>query len=125
VNHAARRNRANGFNHEFDRRQHAAGTLLNQENCMQTSTSTGITAPAPRSRKWWLMMAAAGICLASWIALAVGLLLGVGFTPRLVLATAAALSTEGLMWITAAVLGVRLFEARRVVWQRVRAAFGG
>lgn len=91
---------------------------------MQTPTSADIAVPAPRSKKWWLIVIAAGLCLASWIALAVGLLLGVGFTPRLVLATAAALSTEALMWVTAAVLGLRMFEARRKVWQRVRAVFG-
>lgn len=92
---------------------------------MQNPPSAEIATPEPRSRKWWLIAIAAGLCLASWIALAVGLLLGVGFTPRLVLATAAALSTEALMWVTAAVLGLRLFEARRKVWQRVRAVFGG
>lgn len=91
---------------------------------MQTPTSADIAVSTPRSRKWWLIAIAAGFCLASWIALAVGLLLGVGFTPRLVLATAAALSTEALMWVTAAVLGLRMFEARRKVWQRVRAMFG-
>ena len=91
---------------------------------MQTETSTVVATPVVRSRKWWLIAIAAAICVASWIALAAGLLLGVGFTPRLVLATAAALSTEGLMWLVAAVLGLRLFEARRKVWQRVRAVFG-
>ena len=74
-----------------------------------------------RRRRRWVIGIAATICIASWIALACGLLLGVGFQARLVLATAAALSTEALVWISAAMLGLSLFQARRELWQRIRA----
>lgn len=93
----------------------------NQVSAAIPPAATGV---APRSRRWWLIAIAASVCVLSWIALAVGLVLGVGFTPRLVLATAAALSSEALVWIVAGVLGLRLLEARQRIWQRLRALAG-
>lgn len=53
---------------------------------------------APSPHKWrWIMLAGA-VCLLSWLALGVGLMLDVGTTTTLVLATVAALATEGTVW---------------------------
>ena len=41
----------------------------------------------------------------------------------LVLATVGALGLEGVIWTTAAVLGVSAFQARRQLWARLRAVF--
>lgn len=87
---------------------------------METLQSSERPKITTRSRKWWLIAIAASICALSWIGLAIGLFLGVGFTPRVVLVTAAALSSEVLVWIVAAVLGLRAFEARQRIWQRLR-----
>ena len=77
------------------------------------------TSPTPR-RKWWVLGAGAAACLASWIALAIGIAVGAGFTVMVVLATLAAVTTEGLVWLTAAVLGMKAFEARREIKRRFR-----
>lgn len=75
-------------------------------------------------RRPWRWIALGGVvCLLAWIAVAVGLALGVDRTTRLVLVTAAAVATEGLVWLSALVLGLRVFEARRRLWQAVRSRF--
>jgi hypothetical protein len=67
------------------------------------------------------VLAVAGVlCLVSWIALAAGFLMNAGFATMFVLATVAALATEGLVWLTAALLGIRAFKARRYLLERVR-----
>jgi hypothetical protein len=76
------------------------------------------------SRKRLLLTAALVLCLLCWIALGVGLYLGAGTGVRLGLATAAALSSEAVVWVAAAVLGLRLFEARRELWRRLRLGLG-
>jgi hypothetical protein len=76
--------------------------------------------PIAARRRRLIIALAATLCVASWLALAAGLLLGVGLQARLALATAAALSTEALVWISAAMLGLSLFQARRELWHRLR-----
>lgn len=87
---------------------------------MSATELSGKSVATKRSRGWWLIATAAGVCVASWIALGVGLYVGAGFTPRLVLVSMAAISSEALVWIVAAVLGLRVFEARRRIAQRLR-----
>lgn len=58
-------------------------------------------------------------CLVSWIGLGAGLAMGVEKAPRIALAIAAALTTEGLMWSVALVLGVSVFQARRRIWAKI------
>jgi hypothetical protein len=60
------------------------------------------------------------LCLVSWIALAAGIFMNAGFTTMFVPATVVALATEGLVWLTAVLLGTRAFKARRYLLQRVR-----
>jgi hypothetical protein len=38
----------------------------------------------------------------------------------LALVTLAAVSTEGLIWLTALLLGMNVYSARRHLWQRLR-----
>lgn len=60
--------------------------------------------------RYGILVAVAAVCVASWIALGIGLGLGVDTAWRLTFAIAAALSSEALMWTTAAVLGIGLIE---------------
>ncbi|WP_394001255.1 hypothetical protein ACF3M1_12910 [Luteimonas sp. WGS1318] len=75
-------------------------------------------------RRPWRWIALGGVvCLLAWIALAAGLMLGVDRTTRLVLVTVAAVATEGLVWLSAFLLGLRVFEARQRLWQALRSRF--
>jgi hypothetical protein len=69
--------------------------------------------------KRWLLIGGGLVCLAAWIALFAGLALDVERGRLLVLATAAALSTEALVWLAALALGLKVFEARRVLIGRL------
>ena len=79
-------------------------------------------ASQPTRRKWWVVGIGATICLLSWLALGVGLMLGVDFTPRLILAAVAAVTTEALIWLTAGVFGLTVFQARQRIWRALRDA---
>ncbi|MDR6991595.1 hypothetical protein [Luteimonas sp. 3794] len=75
-------------------------------------------------RRPWRWIALGGVvCLLAWIAMAVGLALGVDRATRIVLVTVAAFATEGLVWLSAFLLGLRVFEARQRLWQALRARF--
>ncbi len=74
---------------------------------------------APRRRWPWIALGAF-VCLLAWIAVAAGLALDVDRTTWILLVTVAAFATEGLVWLTAALLGLRVFEARRQLWQKLR-----
>ncbi|MCD9096461.1 hypothetical protein LU699_17885 [Luteimonas fraxinea] len=77
---------------------------------------------ARRVRRPWRWIALGGVvCVLAWVALGIGLVAGVDRTARLVLVTVAAVATEGLVWLSAALLGLRVFEARRQLWQTLRA----
>jgi hypothetical protein len=72
----------------------------------------------------WRWIALGGVvCGFAWIALGVGLVLGVDRAMRLVLVTTVALVSEGLVWLTALLLGLRIFDARRRLWQMLRGLF--
>lgn len=71
------------------------------------------------NRKWrWVALAGAASAL-SWIALAVGITIGVGTAAMFVLATLAAVTTEGTIWLAALTLGVSTYQARRRIWNSV------
>lgn len=72
----------------------------------------------PHPWKRWLLIGGGLVCLAAWIGLIAGLALDVERSSLLVLATAAALSTEALVWLAALALGLKVFEARRVLISR-------
>jgi len=88
-----------------------------------------MSAPAPvgasgshatQRRKWIWITLAGTACLLSWVALAVAMALDADTATVLVLATLAALTTEGTVWLAAALLGVSLYQARRRLWDRLR-----
>ncbi|GAA0634305.1 hypothetical protein [Brevundimonas lenta] len=74
-----------------------------------------------RSRKflWTLAGLVAVVAVCGWISLGVGLYLDVDRGTRLILAIVAAVSTELLFWISAAALGVSVFEARKRIWRKI------
>lgn len=85
------------------------------------------TAPAARSglatrgtgflRALAALFFIAAVC--AWISLGVGLYLDVGRGTKLILALAAALTTEATFWTVAALLGVSVFRARSLIWRRI------
>jgi hypothetical protein len=76
--------------------------------------------PSMNAARWRWLRLAVGVCLLTWLALGIGLVAGLGFTPMVVLATLAAVSTEGLIWLTALLLGMNVYSARRHLWNRLR-----
>ena len=68
-----------------------------------------------RARRW-LLVGGAVLCLTCWIALGLGIAMEVSRGTLFVLATLAAVATESLFWLAAAVLGVTVFQARRKIW---------
>lgn len=66
----------------------------------------------------WMLTVILGVAaLIAWIALGVGLHLGVESSTRLILAIVAAVATEALFWSAAAALGVSVLEARKALWR--------
>ncbi len=64
----------------------------------------------------WLLVGGGLIFLTSWIALGLGIAMEVSRGTLFVLATLAAVATEGLFWLAAAIFGVTVFQARRKIW---------
>ncbi|AOH35776.2 hypothetical protein BGP89_04905 [Luteimonas sp. JM171] len=80
-----------------------------------------MTESQPAQRRKWMWIKLAGFaCLTSWIALAVGIGLKVDTGAMLVLATLAAVTTEGTIWLAALLLGVSAYQARRRLWEKFR-----
>ncbi|AKC86584.1 hypothetical protein [Pseudoxanthomonas suwonensis] len=90
---------------------------------MNEANIKAISPQPPSRRKLRWIAVAAGICLLSWLALGAGILMGVGTGTVLVLASVAAVATEGTFWLTALVLGVSVYQLRRQLWERVRRRF--
>ena len=62
--------------------------------------------------------------VAAWLALGIGLYLGVERGTRLILAIVAAVTTEALFWTVAALLGVSVVEARKRIWRKITGRAG-
>ena len=82
--------------------------------------ATPADAHATRRRKWMWIKLAGGASLLSWLALAAGIGLKVDTGLMLVLATLAAVTTEGTIWLAALLLGVSAYQARRHLWEKLR-----
>jgi len=67
--------------------------------------------------KRWLLIGGGIVCLLCWLALGIGLVLDTPRNTLIVLVTVAAVATEGLFWLAAAVLGVTVFQARHRIWR--------
>jgi hypothetical protein len=88
---------------------------------MSGPENVAMTDSQPAQQRKWMWIKLAGIaCLLSWVALAVGIGLKVGTGTMLVLATLAAVTTEGTIWLAALLLGVSAYQARRRLWERLR-----
>ncbi|MFT4247330.1 MAG: hypothetical protein QM581_04710 [Pseudomonas sp.] len=90
---------------------------------VQVKRTAADAQPVKRSKWMWIGLMGAA-CLVCWVALAVGIALEAGTTAMFVLATLAAVTTEGMIWLTALVLGVNLYQARRYIWRRLRRHVG-
>lgn len=66
-----------------------------------------------------LLTAGVAVCLAAWLAFAIALILGIDGTMRLVMLTVALLLTEGLVWLSAAALGITAFQMRKKLLQKL------
>jgi hypothetical protein len=73
--------------------------------------------------KWMLPLGLFGLSLAAWVAFGIGAAMHAERTVLIAMAAVGALALEGVMWTTAAALGVSAFQARREIWRRVRAVF--
>ncbi len=73
--------------------------------------------------KWMAPIGLAGVSLMGWIALGVAVALHAHRPVLLAIAMVAGFALEGVIWTTAAILGVSAFQARRQIWRRVRTAF--
>lgn len=72
------------------------------------------------TKRKWMWIALAGMaCLLSWIALGIGLALDVATGALIALATLAAVTTEGTVWLAALMLGVSAYQARKELWKKV------
>lgn len=67
--------------------------------------------------KRWLLIGGGIVCLLCWLALGIGLVMDTPRNTLIVLITAAAVATEGLFWLAAAVLDVTVFQARHRIWR--------
>ncbi|MFC0679627.1 hypothetical protein ACFFGH_17455 [Lysobacter korlensis] len=86
---------------------------------MSTTNEHQPATAVPGGRKWkWIYLAGAA-CLLSWVALGIGIAVQAGTGPMVVLTTLAALTTEGLVWVTALVFGISAYSARRELLARL------
>ncbi len=82
--------------------------------------TTNTTNDTKKNTKWrWVALAGAASAL-SWIALGVGIVMNAGVGTMFVLATLAAVTTEGTFWLAALTLGVSTYQARRQLWRAFR-----
>lgn len=96
-----------------------AADLLTHEASAPENASMAESQPAVR-RKWMWIKLAGAACVLSWVALAVGFGMEVDTSTMLVLATLAAVTTEGTIWLAALLLGVSAYQARRRLWEKIR-----
>lgn len=71
--------------------------------------------------KWIPAILAFAVSAAAWSLFAAGVILHLGFDkPTFIgIATVGALSLEAMVWMTAAALGVTVFQARKRIWARL------
>jgi hypothetical protein len=68
----------------------------------------------------WIIVAGLGtVCAASWLAVCVGFFVRFSLRIWTVIVSAAAISTEALLWVMAAALGVAVIQARHRLWASV------
>ncbi|SJZ76779.1 hypothetical protein [Novilysobacter spongiicola] len=105
--------------HEAQARSLPAADLRTREESGPENAAMAESQPAVR-RKWMWIKLAGAACVLSWVALAVGIGMEVDTSTMLVLATLAAVTTEGTIWVAALLLGVSAYQARRRLWEQIR-----
>ena len=83
--------------------------------------TTNTTNDTKKNTKWRWVALAGAVCVLSWMALGVGIVMDAGVGAMVVLATLAAVTTEGTFWLAALTLGVSTYQARRQLWRALRA----
>ena len=76
------------------------------------------------SKKKLALGLTAALCLVSWLALGVGLAIGVSKTAAIVLFVLALVISEVLFWVVAVVLGVSMLESRKQIFSWLRLKLG-
>lgn len=76
------------------------------------------------SRKKVALVVTAALCLVSWLAWGVGLVIGVSKTAAIVLFILALVISEVLFWVVAVVLGVSMVESRKQIFSWLRLKLG-
>jgi hypothetical protein len=72
----------------------------------------------------WIIVAGLGcVCVASWSTVCVGLFVRFSIRTWTWIVTAAAISTEMLLWAVACALGVTVIQTRRRLWDWVGKSF--
>ncbi|NHK28699.1 hypothetical protein FF098_012335 [Parvularcula flava] len=74
-------------------------------------------------RKKFILAALAIIVVAAWLAMGAAIIIKPEKAVFITIVTATAVLTEVAIWITAGVLGVAVFQARRRIWQFVTSPF--
>lgn len=92
---------------------------------MKNGTPEESTTIAAAGRRWKWIGLAGVLCAAAWLALGLGIVFRVGSGPMFALATLAAATTEGMIWLAALLFGVSVYQARRQVWKRLRSRVRG
>lgn len=87
---------------------------------MKTTTRPAPTPVTQRALgKRRLLTAGVAVCLAAWLAFAMVLVLGIEGNMRLIMLTIALLLTEGVVWLSAAVLGITAFQMRMKILHKL------
>lgn len=76
------------------------------------------------SKKKVALVVTSAVCVVSWLALGVGLAIGVSKTAAIVLFVLALVISEVLFWVVAVVLGVSMLESRKQIFSWLRLKLG-
>ena len=76
------------------------------------------------NKKKVALVVTSAVCLISWLAVGVGLAIGVSKTAAIVLIILALVISEVLFWVVAVVLGVSMLESRKQIFAWLRLKLG-
>ena len=76
------------------------------------------------NKKKVALVVTSAVCLVSWLAVGVGLAIGVSKTAAIVLFVLALVISEVLFWVVAVVLGVSMLESRKQIFAWLRLKLG-
>ena len=76
------------------------------------------------NKKKVALVVTSAVCVVSWLAVGVGLAIGVSKTAAIVLFVLALVISEVLFWVVAVVLGVSMLESRKQIFAWLRLKLG-